>query len=484
MRYKKTKTILDDICQNKGREIEHAKARLPLDKIKERIRKGQYEQRDFKKALKKNGLAIIAEIKKASPLKGVLKKNLDVEKVARMYQAGGASAVSVLTDKPFFQGSLEDLEKVKRATRLPVLRKDFIFDEYQVYEAKAYGADAILLICAILQKEKLQTLYDLAYRLNMHVVLEVHTKQELALALKIGPQIIGINNRDLATFSIDKTTIRKLAGHIPATSCIVAESGIEGPEDVREMREAGAHALLIGSALMGAKRIEKKLNELVKESEGEKTQVKFCGMTRKQDIAYACKLGVDYVGCIVDFKESRRSVSQETFLDLARYAKNMCKGVKVVAVTVDMPRQKLKALINTRVPNIIQLHGNESPQACADIKKYTNVWKVLNIHTLTQKELVQYKEVTNGILLDTGTALEKARGQSGVFTGKRLVEGMKKNGYNPIISGGLNTKNVGAYLKTYSPAIVDVSRGIEDEPGKKNRKKMEAFIKQIRAHNS
>lgn len=198
---------------------------------------------------------LIAEMKRASPSGGALRSDLDPAKTAITYASSGAAAISVLTEARYFQGSLRDLALAKAAVAAyatPLLEKDFLFDEYQVYEARAHGADAVLLIAAILDREGLKQLHHLASELGMAALVEVFDESELEVALEIKPQILGINNRNLKTLQTSLSVFERLAPLVPAGTTLVAESGMKGPDDVRRMRDAGAHAVLVGEALMRA----------------------------------------------------------------------------------------------------------------------------------------------------------------------------------------------------------------------------------------
>ncbi len=207
-------------------------------------------RRDFRAALGSRTPAIIAEAKKASPSKGVLAEDFDPARMASAYQRGGAAAVSVLTDGPFFQGSLGDLMAARAAVSLPVLRKDFTIAEAHVLEAAAHGADAILLIAAILTERDLRDFREMAARLRMAALVEVHDRRDLELALAAGSDIIGVNNRDLTTFEVSLETSLRLAEHIPAGTLRVSESGIREPSDIVRLRDAGYTAFLVGEHLM------------------------------------------------------------------------------------------------------------------------------------------------------------------------------------------------------------------------------------------
>ena len=215
------------------------------------------------KALAQEGrLSLIAEIKKASPSEGVIRQDFDHMEILRIYEEAGADAISVITEEEYFLGSLRYLQDVKQATKLPVLRKDFIIDELQVYHARALGADAILLIAGILTIERLAQLKKLANDLGMETLIEVHTLKELKNVLDLNPRIVGINNRDLTTFKVDVTTAQKLAPLVSEDTVVVCESGISTPKDVLLMKGSNVDALLIGTAFMRATDIRAKVAEI------------------------------------------------------------------------------------------------------------------------------------------------------------------------------------------------------------------------------
>ncbi len=240
--------ILSRIVARKREEL--AAAAVPRSEIERRAEAAAASRRDFRAALLGLQPAFIAEIKRASPSKGVLSAAMDPAAVARLYEAGGASAISVLTDRDFFQGSLDDLGAARAAVRLPVLRKDFTIEEYQVVEAAAHGADAILLIAAILDEGSMRRLRELARSYGMAALVEVHDAAELDLALASGAGIIGVNNRDLRSFEVRLETSLCLADRIPAGVLKVSESGIHSAADVARLREAGFQAFLVGEHLM------------------------------------------------------------------------------------------------------------------------------------------------------------------------------------------------------------------------------------------
>ncbi len=256
-------SILMQIVQKKKDRLSSAKAAYPLAALKSLIADSE-SPRDFLSAVTRGagGIRIIAEIKKASPSKGLLRREFDHVGIACIYEAKGVDAISVITEEDFFQGKLVYLSEARNAVSLPVLRKDFIFDEYQIYEARANGADALLLIGGILSRNQASDYLLLARELGMAALFEVHDYAELEMALSTEAPLIGINNRNLKTLSIDIKTTLELKRHIPPEKIVVSESGIRTREDVLFMEAAGIDTLLIGSCLMEAADIGGKLDEL------------------------------------------------------------------------------------------------------------------------------------------------------------------------------------------------------------------------------
>ena len=254
--------ILDQILRRKRDEVQRSQAALPLQAVQAAAAQAD-GPREFAAALRRPGVSLIAEVKRASPSKGPLRPDLDAVALARAYAQGGAAALSVLTDGHFFQGSLEDLRAVRHSVGLPVLRKDFTIDPYQVYEARAAGADAILLIVAALDDQALHSLHRLAVELGLAALVEVHSEAELARALKLGPAIIGVNNRDLQTFEVSLDTTARLRPLVPAGVALVAESGVHSRSDVARLEALGVDAILVGESLVRAPHPGAKIQELM-----------------------------------------------------------------------------------------------------------------------------------------------------------------------------------------------------------------------------
>lgn len=253
---------LDKILESTGYRVAESMAKMPLGKL-ESLVLTLPPCRGFMQSIKGSSFGLIAEIKRASPSRGSLAPGLDTRQQALLYQKGGAAALSVLTEPSFFKGSLEDLNIAHEASTLPLLRKDFILEPYQLYEARAGHADAILLIASLLVQEELEILLEECKHLGMDALVEVHTREEVDTALGAGSKLIGINNRNLKDFSVDVDTTYKLLPHIPSDIIVVSESGIKGKEDARRLKEAGVKAILVGEALVLSPHPEEKIRELL-----------------------------------------------------------------------------------------------------------------------------------------------------------------------------------------------------------------------------
>lgn len=253
--------ILDDIVANTRQELAEAKRRLPLSALLDRAKEAP-PPRDYAGALRGDDIRLIAEIKRASPSKGTLRTDVDPPAVAASYVEAGAHAISVLTDRKFFQGSLDDLARVSRSCALPLLRKDFVVDPYQVYEAVAAGASSALLIVGILDDAELADLIALQRSLGMEPQVEVHDEVQVERALKADALIVGINNRDLRNFRVDLATTERLRPLIPPDRVVVSESGIHTAADVARLRRAGVQAMHIGESLMASPNPAQKVRDL------------------------------------------------------------------------------------------------------------------------------------------------------------------------------------------------------------------------------
>ncbi len=256
--------ILDQIVNNSRQELEERKQAIPQEKLLQ-LASAMARPLDLARALSGERVRLIAEVKKASPSKGLICRDFDPLKIARCYAENGAAAISVLTDRKFFQGSPGYLSRIQAALgndRPPLLRKDFIFDPYQVYESRAYGADSLLLITAILTPSELSGLLKLSHRLHMYCLVEVHNESEVETAVKSGAEVIGINNRDLKTFEVDLETTRRLRPLIPPDRIVVSESGIRDRSDMQKLQDWKINAALVGESLVASDNIAAKMKEL------------------------------------------------------------------------------------------------------------------------------------------------------------------------------------------------------------------------------
>jgi len=256
--------ILGKIAESTLKRVSLAKETLHFDQLKKMTAvNNQHEQKNtFYNALACAGLSFICEVKKASPSKGIISKDFPWMEIAKDYEEGGASAISVLTEPEFFLGSEQYLREISAAVKIPTLRKDFIIDPYQIYEAKLWGAGAVLLICALLEPKTITDFIALASELSLDCLVEIHSEQEAHEAIGAGAKIIGINNRDLTTFNVDSGLSARLKKQIPANIITVAESGINNADDIRELKNTGVDAVLIGESLMRSFDRKKFLQEL------------------------------------------------------------------------------------------------------------------------------------------------------------------------------------------------------------------------------
>ena len=254
--------MLDRIVAQKREEVAQRRKAVTIACLQERLAR-QKPALDFALALKNDHIRLIAEVKQASPSRGMLRPNFNPTELAQTYAEGGAAAISVLTETNYFMGSIEHLAAISKVVQLPLLRKDFVFAPYQVYESRAYGADALLLIAAILGQRQLKELVSLSHSLGLSCLVEVHNKSELERAIISEAEIIGINNRDLSTFTVDINTTRRLRPLIPKEKIVVSESGIKSRSDMEKLRRWRVNAVLVGEALVTARDVQAKMKELL-----------------------------------------------------------------------------------------------------------------------------------------------------------------------------------------------------------------------------
>jgi indole-3-glycerol phosphate synthase len=253
--------FLTRIVEDKKIQLNETKKSLSLEELKQ-FPFFKAQTRGFYETLNRPGIKIVAEIKQASPSKGMIVENFNPVQIAKVYESSGCDAISVLTEDKYFKGSLGDLEAVKKISSKPILRKDFIFDEYQIFEAKAYGADALLLICNILKTDQLKNLIRLTKNLGMDALVEVHDEEDLEKAIDCQANIIGINNRNLETFKVELSTTVRLSAKITGNVLKVSESGVKTPEDITLLNSSGVSVFLIGESILKSKNISEFINSL------------------------------------------------------------------------------------------------------------------------------------------------------------------------------------------------------------------------------
>ena len=303
--------FLERIVTQTRSDLEQRKSERSLAEV-QRLAAEQPAPRDMLAALRDaagKAVRLIAEVKRASPSKGLLAPHLDPVELARSYEANGAAAISVLTEPHFFLGSPAYLSAIKRAVGVPVLCKDFIIDEYQVYEARSWGADAILLICALLDDRQLRHLLGVARSQRMHCLVEVHSVEEAQHAVEAGASIIGVNSRDLVTFEMHPYLIRDLRRLLPPDRVVVAESGIHNAADARRLARYDVQAMLVGESLVVAQDVPGQIRTLLAGA-NESTQVKICGLKTTEHIDVATDAGADMLG-FVFYPPSHRYLSPE-----------------------------------------------------------------------------------------------------------------------------------------------------------------------------
>jgi indole-3-glycerol phosphate synthase/phosphoribosylanthranilate isomerase len=410
---------------------------------------------------------VIAECKRRSPSRGVLRPNYDPSALAVEYERGGAAAVSVLTEPTFFDGSLADLSKVRGAVQLPLLRKDFIIDAYQVLEARAAGADAILLIVAALEDDRLTALHELALDLGLAALVEVHDERELERALAMGARIIGVNNRDLRTLEVDVETSRRVAKMIPADVVAVSESAIRSRQDVRRLAEDGYRAFLIGERLVTDTDPARAVAELVAP---DAPVIKVCGITRLTDALHAATEGANAIG-FVFWPKSPRYVTPEKAREIIAV---LPPKVTPIGVFVNESLETIHDVVARSGVRAIQLHGDESPIYSRMLDR-----PVLRSVTIENAEISAEVWPSSTTLLLDATDPVRRGGTGQIVDWSHAAELARRRA--TVLAGGLTPLNVADAIATARPAGVDVSSGVESEPGVKDHQKLSLFLENARA---
>lgn len=465
--------ILDQIVAQTRSDLAQRQQEISLEEVRARAL-AQPAPRDALAALRaEHRVHVIAEVKRASPSKGLLMPNFDPVGLAKTYAASGASLISVLTEPHFFQGAPAYLSAIKEAVELPVLCKDFIFDKYQVYEARSWGADLILLICAMLDDTQLRSLSDLAHQLGMHCLVETHNAEEVRRAVAAGAMIIGVNSRDLRTFEMHPGLIRELRRLIPADRAVIAESGIHTAADARRLARYDIAAMLVGESLVKSNNIPGQLANLLRGA-NQDIQVKICGLSEARHLRTAVAEGADLFG-LVFYEPSHRYVTPQQARELVQTLEGERVQVEAVGLFVNKEASYINEVVEHVGLDLVQLHGHETPEFCQQIQR--PVIKALPIGDETDLgKVVAYREHVWRLLLDTPTPGWGGSGQTHDWS---LAQQAARD-QRIILAGGLHPDNVAAAIAHVRPWGVDVSSGVE-RAKVKDEVLMRAFIQRARS---
>ncbi|HVA62781.1 MAG TPA: indole-3-glycerol phosphate synthase TrpC [Terriglobales bacterium] len=464
-------SILQKIVARRREQVTAAEAQISIGKL--RVQARERQPRDFLAALRgARRPAIIAEIKRASPSRGRLREDFDVAQIASGYEAAGAAALSVLTEEDHFEGRLEYLAQARQATRLPILRKDFIFSSYQIWEAAVAGADAVLLIAAMLDDATLASLLEVAERAKLAALCEVHDAAELERVASAGASLIGVNNRDLHTFEVGLERGLELGAQLPARVLGVAESGLRSGADLARFSAAGYQAFLIGEPFMQASDPGLALARL--RDACHRPFVKICGITNLDDALQACAAGADAVGFVFAASPRRVSVEQARAISPALPA-----GVVRVGVFAGMPTHEIRAVANACGLHAAQLHGAYSIEDGRRLAAHLPVWRAVAMPQGARAALAWAPHVER-FVLDTAVAgVAGGSGQSFDWDAARgFADAVAALPQPPgvLVAGGLSARNAAIAIRQSHAEGADVASGVERAPGRKDPLAVVAFI--------
>lgn len=450
--------------------VSRVRARLagapPLEELAKRAleESGERPPHRFRRALRAAGAggAVIAEIKAASPSAGVIVANPDAGAIASEYGRGGAAAISVVAEPDFFGGSTEWIGAAARASRLPVLMKHFVVDARQALEGIAAGADAVLLLAALLTTEELRSLIVTIESLGRDALVEVHDERELESALAAGATLIGVNNRDLKTFSVDLGTAERLARAIPEGVVRVAESGIRSPGDAARMKRAGFDAILVGEHLLRQADRAAAVRSLLGSP-----AVKICGITSADDALAAIDAGAGFLG-LVFAEGSPRRLAPRTAAAIAAAARAASPRTRIVGVFRDQPLDEIRAIAEELDLDLVQLHGSEPPSLIPRIGRPSIRAVAMPAE---QRRFAEAAEASWALL-------EGASPGSGETFDWELARRSPRP-RRMFLAGGLTPENVRDAIARVRPEGVDVSTGVEERPGKKSAAKMRRFVEEV-----
>lgn len=443
----------------------------------------------FEAALRQQDFNFICEVKKASPSKGIIAEHFPYLDIAKEYELAGAAAISVLTEPDFFKGDKKYLQEIANTVKIPVLRKDFIIDEYQIYQAKVWGASAILLICACLDVPTLTKFRELADSLGLSSLVEAHDEHEVQMAIDCGARIIGVNNRNLKDFTVDVQNSVRLRNLVQDDVIFVSESGLETPEDIQVLRDNNIGVALMGETFMRSHNKVEKLAYLYG-STYYTPKVKMCGISKIETIPAVIEANPDYMGLV--FAPSKRQVTVDQAKSLVkelhkqygnRYSRDevQCSNdvvqefIKTVGIFVNETLDNLVTIATEVNLDAVQLHGDEDEAFIQSLKERTNVevWKAVQIRSATDAEA--WIDSSADMLLFDAYHKDERGGTGEVFDWSCLDEFERPF----MLAGGIDSTNMARAIRTVRPYGIDISSGIETE-GVKDDEKIKAFTNIVR----
>ena len=433
----------------------------------------------FEAALRQQDFNFICEVKKASPSKGIIAEHFPYLDIAKEYEVAGAAAISVLTEPDFFKGDKKYLQEIASTVKIPVLRKDFIIDEYQIYQAKVWGASAILLICACLDVPILTKFRELADSLGLSSLVEAHDEQEVQMAIDCGARIIGVNNRNLKDFTVDVQNSVRLRNLVQDDVIFVSESGLETPEDIQVLRDNNIGVALMGETFMRSPNKIEKLAYLYGPTYYT-PKVKMCGISKVETIPAVVEAKPDYMGLV--FAPSKRQVTVEQAKMLVEALHKQCKeqnnmvSIKTVGVFVNETLDNLVTIANEANLDVVQLHGDEDEAFIQSLKERTNVevWKAVQIRSAADVE--KWIDSSADMLLFDAYHKDERGGTGEVFDWSSLDAFERPF----MLAGGIDSTNVARAIRTVRPYGIDISSGIETN-GVKDDEKITAFTKIVKS---
>ena len=439
----------------------------------------------FEAALRQQDFNFICEVKKASPSKGIIAEHFPYLEIAKEYEVAGAAAISVLTEPDFFKGDKTYLQEIASTVKIPVLRKDFIIDEYQIYQAKVWGASAILLICACLDVPTLTKFRELADSLGLSSLVEAHDEHEVQMAIDCGARIIGVNNRNLKDFTVDVQNSVRLRNLVQDDVIFVSESGLETPEDIQVLRDNNIGVALMGETFMRSPNKIEKLAYLYGPTYYT-PKVKMCGISKVETIPAVVEAKPDYMGLV--FASSKRQVTVDQAKTLVeelhkQYTKRYNNGaeqsnddeIKTVGVFVNETLENLVSIAKEANLDAVQLHGDEDEAFIQSLTERTNVevWKAVQIRSAADAEV--WIDSSADMLLFDAYHKDERGGTGEVFDWTSLDEFERPF----MLAGGIDGTNVARAIRTVRPYGIDISSGIETN-GVKDDEKIKAFTNIVR----